>query len=123
MKLHGFTFNKSFYTKGWVGVPEISGVYIILTIVNGEKKIQYIGSSKNLRIRLVGHLKIKEIRKTMSELDRIEVAYCGLRFGYDILENSLILKYKPALNKIIPNLAGQDCRGLFKWFCENKFIN
>lgn len=94
-----FSFTRKEITK----VPEAPGVYELL---NREGKVLYIGKTKNLKSRLLSHLRRKEKGNEgfyfwLKQVDKTDIVTMGNEFSALFLEASLIKSDLPPYNKQI----------------------
>ncbi len=93
----------SFSRKGLNGVPSSTGIYLLL---NKDDRILYIGKAKQLRNRLISHLRRKEKKNEgfyfwLSQVKSCELVITGNELSALFLEMSQIRSNLPPYNKQI----------------------
>lgn len=85
------------YDRNFKSFPESCGVYIIqhFDLKTLSKEILYIGSAKNIAVRLRSH----EVRRFLYQFYRYLPVYFLEHPEYKEVEKYLIQKYKPRFNK------------------------
>ncbi|GAB4298260.1 MAG: exonuclease domain-containing protein [Marinilabiliales bacterium] len=114
------SLNKSFNIELINNLPEETGVYYF---INKNNDIIYIGKSKNIRKRVISHLKNNSKRSNEMKLQLSHISYelTGSELIALLKESEEIKKLKPVYNR-----AQRRCiatYGLFAFTDKNNYIN